>query len=68
MSGNDPLEGWREEKQSSWLYRELADCEPDARIAELFRALAAAAEFQAEKWLAASPGISPPPFSPSIRA
>jgi hypothetical protein len=38
------LESWREEKQSAWLYRELADCEPDPRIAELFRALAAAAE------------------------
>jgi len=67
-SSNHPLDSWQEEKQSSWLYRELAECEPDARVADLFRALAAAAEFQAEKWLATSPGASPPPFSPSIRA
>ncbi|HEX6573062.1 MAG TPA: VIT1/CCC1 transporter family protein [Steroidobacteraceae bacterium] len=65
---NDPLESWQEEKQSSWLYRELARCEPDAKIAELFRALAAAADFQAEKWLAASPGGSAPTFAPSVRA
>ena len=65
---SNPLESWQEEKQSSWLYRALAECEPDARIAELFRALAAAAEFQAEKWLAGAPGLSPPPFTPSVRA
>ena len=63
-----PLESWQEEKQSSWLYRELARCEPDAKIAELFRALAAAADFQAEKWLTAAPGLAPPPFKPSVRA
>src|SRR5688500_10661601 len=69
MSSNQPLDSWQEEKQSSWLYRELARCEPDARVADLFRALAAAAEFQAEKWLAAaSPALSPPPFTPSVRA
>jgi hypothetical protein len=28
-------ESWREEKQSAWLYRELAACEPDPRIAGL---------------------------------
>ena len=55
----DSLESWHEEKQSAWLYRELASCEADARIAELFRALAAAAEFQAGKWLANTPGITP---------
>jgi VIT1/CCC1 family predicted Fe2+/Mn2+ transporter len=61
-------ESWHEEKQSAWLYRELAQCESDAKIAELFRALAAAADFQAEKWLAATPGFVPPPFTPSARA
>ena len=65
---SNPLESWLEEKQSAWLYRALADCEPDARIAELFRALASAAEFQADKWRAASPELSPPPFTPSARA
>ena len=64
MSG---LESWREEKQSAWLYRALADCEPDPRIAELFRALAAAAEGQADKWTAES-GTPPPSFAPSTRA
>jgi VIT1/CCC1 family predicted Fe2+/Mn2+ transporter len=65
---NDPLESWQEERQSSWLYRELAQCEPDAKIAELFRALAAAADFQAEKWLTAASGRSVPTFAPSVRA
>lgn len=64
MSG---LESWREEKQSAWLYRELADCEPDARIADLFRALASAAERQADTWRAES-GSEPPAFKPSSRA
>ena len=62
------LDSWLEEKQSAWLYRELAQCEPDTRIAELFRALAAAAEFQADKWLAHGAGVAPPPFRPSTRA
>jgi len=60
------LESWREEKQSAWLYRELAACEPDTRIADLFRALAAAAEGQADTWRA-EPGAEPP-FTPSMRA
>ena len=37
MSGHA---SWLEEKQSAWLYRELAACEPEARIAALYRALA----------------------------
>jgi vacuolar iron transporter family protein len=61
------LESWREEKQSAWLYRALADCEPDARIVTLFGALANAAEGQADKWLAIS-GVEPPAFTPSARA
>ena len=63
MSG---LESWREEKQSAWLYRELAGCEADPRIADLFRALATAAERQAETWQ--PQGGSPPSFAPSPRA
>lgn len=59
------LEGWREEKQSAWLYRELADCESDPRIANLFLALASAAERQAGAW---SPGGAAPSFAPSARA
>lgn len=64
----DSLASWHEEKQSAWAYRELAQCESDVRIAELFRALAVAADFQADKWLASSPGITPPAFHPPLRA
>jgi len=61
------LESWREEKQSAWLYRELADCEQDARIAGLFRSLASAAEVQAERW-SARLGSPLPEFTPELRA
>ncbi len=62
MSGEG---SWREEKQSAWLYRELAACEPDARIAALYRALAAAADGQARRWQASTAALT---FSPSLRA
>jgi VIT1/CCC1 family predicted Fe2+/Mn2+ transporter len=61
-------DSWLEEKQSAWLYRELARCEPDPRIADLFRALAAAADSQADKWLASASIRTPPAFTPSFRA
>jgi VIT1/CCC1 family predicted Fe2+/Mn2+ transporter len=60
-------ESWFEERQSAWLYRQLASCEPDAKIVELFGALAAAAESQAERWRAES-SAPPPPFEPTLRA
>jgi vacuolar iron transporter family protein len=63
MSG---LDSWREEKQSAWLYRELAACEPDARIADLFRALGTAAERQSASWQPESGSL--PSFVPSARA
>jgi len=63
MSG---LESWREEKQSAWLYRELAACEPDPRIADLFRALATAADRQSASWQPESGSL--PTFAPSARA
>jgi VIT1/CCC1 family predicted Fe2+/Mn2+ transporter len=63
MSG---LESWREEKQSAWLYRELAACEPDPRIAELFRALGTAAERQSASWQPEAGSL--PSFVPSARA
>jgi VIT1/CCC1 family predicted Fe2+/Mn2+ transporter len=56
---------WLEEKQSAWLYRELAACEPEARIAALFRALADSAESQAKRW---TPEEGTHVFAPSIRA
>ena len=63
MSG---LESWREEKQSAWLYRELAACEPDPRIADLFGVLGTAAERQAASWQPGSGSL--PSFVPSARA
>jgi VIT1/CCC1 family predicted Fe2+/Mn2+ transporter len=62
------LDSWREEKQSAWLYRELAGCEPDPRIAELFRALASAAERQSESWQPSSSEAATAVFTPAPRA
>jgi VIT1/CCC1 family predicted Fe2+/Mn2+ transporter len=67
----DPGNSWREEKQSAWLYRALAAAEPDTRIAALFRALAEAAESQAQTWAAAARDAGetlPEPFVPERRA
>lgn len=61
------LDSWREEKQSAWLYRELAACEPDPRISRLFDSLAEAAESQAVRWQATTTGPMPA-FAPSARA
>ena len=60
-------ESWFEERQSAWLYRELASCEPDPKIVELFGALASAAESQAEKWRTDT-SAPPAPFVPTLRA
>jgi len=63
-----PMSGhasWLEEKQSAWLYRELAACEPEVRIAALYRALADSAEAQAVRWQGAAAART---FSPSRRA
>ena len=65
MSG---LESWREEKQSGWLYRELAKAEPEQRIAELFAKLAREADAQAVQWEKSLGLQSPPAFVPSVRA
>lgn len=67
----DPANSWSEEKQSAWLYRALAQAERDSRIADLFRALADAADEQARTWekAAASAGQAlPSDFQPSARA
>ena len=44
------IENWHEEKQSAWLYRAVAEAEPDAIKHALFIALADAAESQAGLW------------------
>ncbi|MCB1623615.1 MAG: VIT1/CCC1 transporter family protein [Pseudomonadales bacterium] len=60
-------DGWYHEKESAWLYLQVAAVEPDAVKRDLFVKLAATAEDQANKWLAAHPGSSPV-FQPALRA
>jgi len=67
----DPITSWNEEKQSAWIYRELAGCEPDSRIATLFGQLADAADEQAGTWVEAARRAGravPEGFRPSARA
>ncbi len=47
---SDGLDSWRHEKESAWLYRRVAEVEPDPRKQRLFGQLAAAAEEQAKRW------------------
>ena len=71
MSGS--LDSWHHEKESAWLYRQVAAAEPDPRKQRLFGQLAAAAEEQAAKWesslrrQAAQP-LPDQTFRPSTRA
>jgi vacuolar iron transporter family protein len=44
------VDSWYHEKESAWLYRQVAGAEPDPRKRELFLKLSAAAEQQADKW------------------
>lgn len=65
------IENWREEKQSAWLYRAVAEAEPDATKHALFIALADAAESQAGLWghrLRAEGAAVPGEYHPSQRA
>ena len=62
------LERWHEEQASSWVYRIVADAEPDIDHATLFRALARASDDQSEiiaRDIPASDG--PPVFRPTLR-
>jgi VIT1/CCC1 family predicted Fe2+/Mn2+ transporter len=61
-------ENWFHERQSAWLYRELAAVETDPRRQQLFRALAATAEEQALTWQPASGASPAPAFQPHLRA
>jgi vacuolar iron transporter family protein len=66
-------DSWYHEKESAWLYRQVAAAEPDPHKQRLFTQLAAAAEEQAAKW-AVSPHNTAPAsgpgrvFVPSLRA
>ncbi len=55
---------WFEEKQSAWLYRQVARSEADSRMRELFLRLADAAEAQAAIWQQHAAAD----FVPSMRA
>lgn len=48
--GPDTAASWRHEKESAWLYRQVAAAEPDRRHRQLFEQLAGAAEEQAQRW------------------
>jgi len=62
MSGE---QSWLEEKQSAWLYRQVAAAENDPRMQKLFLSLADAAESQANQW---TPPADAATFAPSVRA
>lgn len=64
--GTGAADSWYHEKESAWLYGEVAAAEPDAGKRMLFIQLAATAEDQAARWLAAQTSI--PVFTPSLRA
>ncbi len=60
-------DSWYHEKESAWLYRRVAEQEPDPSKSGLFLKLAEAAEEQASRWQAAEPGRQFD-FHPSTRA
>jgi VIT1/CCC1 family predicted Fe2+/Mn2+ transporter len=60
--------GWHHEKESAWLYLQVAAAEPDPRKSRLFLQLSSAAEEQATKWLAAAGQNQDRVFLPTTRA
>src|SRR4051794_28741411 len=63
-----PLQRWREEKASSWVYRVVADAEPDVQHATLFRALGKASDEQADIIARDIPDSDgKPSFRPTLR-
>ena len=60
-------DSWYHEKESAWLYGEVAAAEPDPARRALFVKLAATADAQAALWLAGHPEVRPA-FTPSVRA
>jgi VIT1/CCC1 family predicted Fe2+/Mn2+ transporter len=62
------LDNWYHEKESAWLYLQVAAAEPDPRKSRLFLQLAATAEQQAAKWAVASGQSSDRIFIPTVRA
>jgi VIT1/CCC1 family predicted Fe2+/Mn2+ transporter len=67
------IDSWYHEKESAWLYRQVAAAEPDPHKQRLFSQLAGAAEEQAAKWETAAQGTARAhargrEFVPSLRA
>ena len=66
------VDSWYHEKESAWLYRQVAAAETDPAKSALFLKLAAAAEEQAAKWQLAAErnqrGAPERHFMPSFRA
>ncbi|HUA90666.1 MAG TPA: VIT1/CCC1 transporter family protein [Steroidobacteraceae bacterium] len=58
-------DSWYHEKESAWLYRQVAAAEADPNKRDLFLKLAAAADEQALQWVS---GAAPRPFTPAVRA
>lgn len=66
VSVDNLADNWHHERESAWLYRQLAAAEPDPRKQQLFHSLAATAERQAVRW--EKLGATGRHFSPSLRA
>jgi len=69
----DSPDSWYHEKESAWLYRQVAAAEPDPHKRELFLKLADAAEQQAVRWQLAEARTAAAPaaqrvFVPALRA
>jgi VIT1/CCC1 family predicted Fe2+/Mn2+ transporter len=66
------VDSWYHEKESAWLYRQVAAAEPDPHKSRLFLQLAAAAEDQAGKWESSAkhsaPSAAKRVFVPTLRA
>jgi VIT1/CCC1 family predicted Fe2+/Mn2+ transporter len=62
------IDNWYHEKESAWLYLQVAAVEPDPRKSRLFLQLSAAAEDQAAKWVASSGKGTDRLFLPTLRA
>jgi len=60
-------ESWYHEKESAWLYRRVAACEPDLNKRDMFEKLSGAAEHQANQWQANQPTLILT-FKPTLRA
>src|SRR5882724_9740257 len=62
------IDNWYHEKESAWLYLQVAAVEPDPRKSRLFLQLSAATEDQAAKWVASSGKGTDRLFLPTLRA